>query len=66
MRELGIPEERLQTALVGDPDTIAEHVQARADAGAEGITISMPDVHDLEALELAGRTLSSVFAAPVG
>jgi len=64
--ELGVPEARLDSAIAGDPDTIAERAQALADAGMEGITVSLPDVHDLEALELAGRALASVFAAPVG
>jgi F420-dependent oxidoreductase-like protein len=66
MRELGVPEERINLAIAGDPDTIAERAQALADVGIEGITVSLPDVHDLESLELAGRALASVFAAPVG
>ena len=32
------------TAFVGDPDEIAEQVQAYLDAGLDGITFSMPDV----------------------
>jgi len=65
LRQAGFPEERLRSAIAGDPDTVAEHAQARADAGAEGITISLPDVHDLEAVELAGQALGPVFAASV-
>lgn len=65
MRELGASEDRIRMALAGDPDTVGERAQALADAGAEGLGISMPFVHDLEALELAGRTLSAVFGAPV-
>ena len=64
-RQHGVPEERLEMAIVGDPDTVGERVQALADAGAEGITISMPYVHEPEAVQLAGRTLSAVFGAPV-
>jgi len=64
--ELGVPESRLASSITGDPDTIAEQAQARADVGIEGMTVSLPDVHDLEALSLAGRALASVFAAPVG
>ncbi|HTW12284.1 MAG TPA: LLM class F420-dependent oxidoreductase [Solirubrobacteraceae bacterium] len=62
LRERGIPEERLQMSITGDPDTVGEAIQARADAGAEGITISMPDTWDLEAVELAGRTIAPIFA----
>jgi F420-dependent oxidoreductase-like protein len=61
MRERGLPKERVDAVIAGDPDTVGERVQALAEAGAEGITISMPDVHDLEALELAGQTISRVF-----
>ena len=62
MRAAGIPEERLAGVLAGDPDTVAERAQAMADVGIEGMTISMPDVHDLEAVELAGRAIAPVFA----
>jgi alkanesulfonate monooxygenase SsuD/methylene tetrahydromethanopterin reductase-like flavin-dependent oxidoreductase (luciferase family) len=65
MRELGVPEERVSAAIAGDPDTVGERAQALADAGAEGMTLSMPYVHDLETLELAGQTLSAVFGASV-
>jgi F420-dependent oxidoreductase-like protein len=65
LRERGIPQERLDAMIVGDPDTVAERAQALVDVGTEGLTISMPDVHDLEALELAGQTLGPVFAAAV-
>jgi F420-dependent oxidoreductase-like protein len=65
LRERGVPEERLAGMIVGDPDTVGERAQALADVGIEGMTISLPDVHDLEAVELAGRTLGPVFAAAV-
>ena len=35
-------------------------MQAYLDAGLDGITFSMPDVYDLEAVALAGETLSAV------
>jgi F420-dependent oxidoreductase-like protein len=66
LTELGAPPERLDMAIVGDPDTVGERVQALADAGIEGLTISMLDAYDLEELELIGRTIAPVFAAPVG
>jgi F420-dependent oxidoreductase-like protein len=62
-RELGVPAQRLESAIVGNPDTVGEHFQKIADAGAEGLTISLPDVHDLEAVELAGKSIAPVFAA---
>ncbi len=65
LRERGIPEERLASVIAGDADTLIERAQAMADVGIQGMTVSLPDVHDTEALELAGNALSSVFAAPV-
>ena len=65
LRERGVPEERLASVIVGDPDTVGERAQAMADVGIEGMTISLPDVHDLESIELAGRALGPVFAASV-
>jgi F420-dependent oxidoreductase-like protein len=65
LRERGIPQERLDAMIVGDPDAVAERAQALVDVGIEGLTISLPGVHDLEELELAGQTLGPVFAAAV-
>jgi F420-dependent oxidoreductase-like protein len=62
MRRAGAPEDRLASVLSGDPDEVAEQAQAFASAGIEGLTISIPDVHDLEAVALAGRALGPVFA----
>ena len=47
-------------AFVGDPDEVAAQVQEYLDAGLDGITLSMPDVYDLEVVALAGETLSAV------
>ena len=60
--EAGVPRERLETMLLGDPDSIAEQAQAFADAGIEGLTITLPDTYDLETIALAGRALSAVFS----
>ena len=65
MRRAGIPEQRLAMAIAGDPDEVAERAQAYADVGIEGMTISIPDVHDLETVELAGRAMGPVFASAV-
>jgi hypothetical protein len=51
--------------MVGDPDGVAEQGASFLESGIEGMTITIPDVHDLETLELAGRALGPVFAAPV-
>ena len=61
---MGIPRERLEPRLTGDPDTVAEQAQAFADIGIQGLTIVVPDTHELETIALAGRTLSKIFPAP--
>jgi F420-dependent oxidoreductase-like protein len=48
------------TGIVGDPGEVAEQAQPYLDAGLDGLTFSMPEVHDLEQLALAGETLSAV------
>ena len=64
LRRVGIPEERLSaTVMAGDPDGVAEQAAAFIHAGIEGLTLTIPDVHDLETVALAGRTLGPVFAA---
>jgi alkanesulfonate monooxygenase SsuD/methylene tetrahydromethanopterin reductase-like flavin-dependent oxidoreductase (luciferase family) len=60
--DAGVPRERLETMFLGDPDSIAEQAQPYADAGIEGLTITLPDTYDLEAIALAGRSLSTVFS----
>jgi F420-dependent oxidoreductase-like protein len=57
----GMPRERVDGAMVGDPDSIAEQAQAYVEAGIEGLTIGGM-AHDLEALELTGQALGPVFA----
>jgi F420-dependent oxidoreductase-like protein len=63
MRKAGLPEERIASVISGDPDAVGERVQALADAGLEGMTLSLPDVHDLETVELAGRAIAPVFGS---
>jgi len=62
LRQAGIPEDRLAAVMAGDPDSIAEQASAFIDAGIEGLTVTIPDVHDLEAVELVGKTLGPLFA----
>ncbi|HTE61013.1 MAG TPA: LLM class F420-dependent oxidoreductase [Solirubrobacteraceae bacterium] len=64
LKRAGMPEERLNTVLMaGDPDEVAEQAAAFLDAGIEGLTMTIPDVHNLETVALAGRTLGPVFAS---
>jgi F420-dependent oxidoreductase-like protein len=51
--------------LSGTPERVAEQVQERLDAGLEGITVSIPDVHDLDAVRRAGETLGPLVGSPV-
>src|SRR4051794_28071949 len=59
--ERGLPPERLDTMLLGAPDTIAEAAAAYKEIGIQGLTITLPDTWDLETIALTGRTLSAVF-----
>ena len=57
-RQRGMPEERIRmVAMVGDPDGLGEQAQAFLDAGLDGLTFSISDVHDLEIVALVGETL---------
>ena len=62
VREAGVAEERMAGYVIGDPDTVGERVQALAEVGLEGLVISMPDVHDLESVALAGKTIGPIFS----
>jgi F420-dependent oxidoreductase-like protein len=64
LREAGYSEERLQPslALIGTPDELAEQAQAFKDAGLDGLTGSLPDVHDLDAVRMVGEAIGPVFA----
>jgi F420-dependent oxidoreductase-like protein len=55
------PEERIASITAGTPEQILEVAQAYLDVGIEGLTFSMPDAHDPEAVTLAGETLAPVF-----
>ena len=61
MRAAGIAEERIAGAWAGTPEQVLERAHALRDVGIEGLTFSMPDVHDPEAVALAGETLAPVF-----
>jgi F420-dependent oxidoreductase-like protein len=61
--QAGVPQSRIDMSIVGDPDTVGERVQGLKEAGLEGYCFSLPNAEDLEAVELAGRTLSPLFPA---
>jgi F420-dependent oxidoreductase-like protein len=61
MRAAGWPEERVAAATAGTPEQILEMAHAYRDVGIEGLTFSMPDVYDLEAVAMAGETLAPAF-----
>jgi F420-dependent oxidoreductase-like protein len=63
LKRMGMPPERIASVMAGDPDELAEKAEAFKAVGIEGMTLTLPDVHDLEAVELAGRALGPVFAA---
>jgi len=66
-RRAGLTEERVRMmAMAGDADELAEQAAAFADAGVEGLTVSLPDASDLETVALVGRTLSPIFARTAG
>jgi F420-dependent oxidoreductase-like protein len=48
---------------VGDPDAVVEQVSALFAAGLDGLVFNMPDAHDLDAVALAGRTLTGAFGS---
>jgi F420-dependent oxidoreductase-like protein len=62
MRRAGVPEERIAQLLIGTAEEVAERVAALRQAGLEGMTLSIPDVHDLETVDRVGRALAPVFA----
>ena len=57
---------RARYAVVGDPDASASRSQAFLDAGLDGLMFNMPDAHDLEPVELAGKTLAPRLAWRIG
>jgi F420-dependent oxidoreductase-like protein len=65
LRRAGMTEERAaRTLMVGDADELAEQAAAFLEAGIEGLTVSIPDVHDLEVVELVGKAIGGVVGSP--
>jgi len=51
----------LRSAIVGDPERVAEQVKEYLDAGLDGLVFYLPDTYDLDAVGLAGETLTRYF-----
>lgn len=54
---MNVPEERVATYWVGDPDTIAEQASEVLESGLDALIFNCPAAHDLETVELLGKTL---------
>ncbi len=52
------PERLRRSVVAGDPDAVGEQVQRFLEAGVDGLTFSLPDVHDVETVALAGQTIA--------
>jgi F420-dependent oxidoreductase-like protein len=60
----GANEDRVRMmGLIGPPDDIAAQAQEYLDAGIDGLTVSLPDVHDLDSVALVGETLGPLVGA---
>jgi F420-dependent oxidoreductase-like protein len=59
--ENGLPAERATGTHTLTPDGLRELGEAYKAVGIEGLTFSLPDVHDLDAIRLAGATLAPIF-----
>ena len=55
------PERLRGTLIVGDPDEVVEQVRAFREVGLDGLIVNMPSPHDLDAVALAGETLTRAF-----
>jgi F420-dependent oxidoreductase-like protein len=56
------PADRVAATTSGTPAQIREHLEAYKNVGIEGVTFSLADVHDLDAVALAGEAVAPVFA----
>jgi alkanesulfonate monooxygenase SsuD/methylene tetrahydromethanopterin reductase-like flavin-dependent oxidoreductase (luciferase family) len=62
------PEAARRGLIVGDVDGVVEQVGAYLEAGLDGLTIVIRDLHDPEPVALVGEALTKAFGArqPVG
>jgi len=49
-----------RVALEGSPDDARARIKELYDAGLDGVIVNMPDAYDLDAVTLAGETLSGI------
>ena len=54
---MDVPEDRVANYWVGDPDTIAEKASEVLESGLDALIFNCPVVHELETVELLGKTL---------
>jgi F420-dependent oxidoreductase-like protein len=56
-----MPKDRFDGYFVaGEPDAVAEQVHSYLEAGLDGLIFNIPDVYDLDTVQLAGETLASI------
>jgi F420-dependent oxidoreductase-like protein len=63
MRDAGFPESRIAATTAGTPEQILERAHAYRDVGIDGVTLTLPDVQDPDAVTLVGETLAPLFNA---
>jgi len=63
LKATDIPADRLAGTIAGTPEQLREHVEGLRAAGVDGVTFSMHEVQDLDALRLAGETLAPAVGA---
>jgi F420-dependent oxidoreductase-like protein len=60
----GLNERMAAMALTGTPEQVAEGVHELLDAGVEGLTVGLADVHDLDVVRLVGETIGPLVGSP--
>jgi alkanesulfonate monooxygenase SsuD/methylene tetrahydromethanopterin reductase-like flavin-dependent oxidoreductase (luciferase family) len=61
MKAAGLPQSRIDGTFAGTVEQVRELGESYKAVGIEGVTFSMADVHDLDAIRLAGEALAPVF-----
>lgn len=58
LKDRGVPERIAASITTGGPERVAQQVRELVGAGAEGLTVTLPDMHDHDTIRLAGETLA--------